>query len=386
MRHTTSIRGLCTLCVFLTASLFSCCRYGLALEAAEILVIANSNVYGSTELAKYYLHSRSIPDKNLVTLRTTKLETCSRTQYNKEIREPVLQYLRQRMKTQRIRCLVTVYGLPLRIGSNAKEENEQKTTRAAVDSELALILSGDYPLDGWQPNPYFLGFQRQNILLKRDNVLMVSRLDGPDLKTVRRVIDHSLKAETIGLRGRACIDARWPRKDQGNLQGYALYDASLHKTAEIIAKDGQMEVNMDSKERLFSEGECPQTALYCGWYSLTNYVDAFTWQQGAIGFHIASGECTTLKNPKSNAWCKRMLEDGIAATIGPVYEPYVQGFPLPDIFFRHLIDGYLSLAESYLVSLPFLSWQMILIGDPLYMPFKPINKDDIQREKKQHQP
>ena len=284
------------------------------------------------------------------------------------------------MKTQRIRCLVTVYGLPLRIGSNAKEENEQKTTRAAVDSELALILSGDYPLDGWQPNPYFLGFQRQNILLKRDNVLMVSRLDGPDLKTVRRVIDHSVKAEIIGLQGRACIDARWPRKDQNNLQGYALYDASLHKTGEIITKSGQMKVNMDSKERLFSEGECPQTALYCGWYSLANYVDAFTWQQGAIGFHIASGECATLKNPKSNAWCKRMLEDGIAATIGPVYEPYVQGFPLPDIFFRHLIDGYLSLAESYLVSLPFLSWQMILIGDPLYMPFKPMNIDDIQNK------
>ena len=61
----------------------------------------------------------------------------------------------------------------------------------------------------------------------------------------------------------------------------------------------------------------------------------------------------------------------MVATIGPVYEPYVQGFPLPDIFFGLLVEGYMSLGECYLVSLPYLSWQMVLIGDPLYQPFKP---------------
>lgn len=64
-----------------------------------------------------------------------------------------------------------------------------------------------------------------------------------------------------------------------------------------------------------------------------------------------------------------MLEKGVAATIGPVHEPYVQGFPLPELFFGHLVEGYMSLGEAYLISLPFLSWQTILIGDPLYRPF-----------------
>jgi uncharacterized protein (TIGR03790 family) len=64
-----------------------------------------------------------------------------------------------------------------------------------------------------------------------------------------------------------------------------------------------------------------------------------------------------------------MLEKGIAATIGPVGEPYVSGFPLPQIFFGYLVDGYLTLAECYLISLPYLSWKMVLIGDPLYRPF-----------------
>ena len=65
-----------------------------------------------------------------------------------------------------------------------------------------------------------------------------------------------------------------------------------------------------------------------------------------------------------------MLEDGAAATIGPVAEPYVQGFPLPEIFFGMLLDGYYTLSESYILSLPYLSWQVILIGDPLYRPFR----------------
>jgi len=65
-----------------------------------------------------------------------------------------------------------------------------------------------------------------------------------------------------------------------------------------------------------------------------------------------------------------MLEKGIGATIGPVGEPYVEAFPLPEIFFSFLTDGYFTLAECYFVSHTYLSWKMVLIGDPLYRPFK----------------
>jgi uncharacterized protein (TIGR03790 family) len=131
-----------------------------------------------------------------------------------------------------------------------------------------------------------------------------------------------------------------------------------------------MPVRLDEREGLFGPGECDQAALYCGWYSLGRYIDSFAWSKGAIGYHIASAECSTLKDTSRQLWCLKMLEKGVVATIGPVYEPYVQGFPLPDIFFGHLVEGYMSLGECYLISLPFLSWQMVLIGDPMYQPFK----------------
>ena len=47
----------------------------------------------------------------------------------------------------------------------------------------------------------------------------------------------------------------------------------------------------------------------------------------------------------------------------------MQAFPVPEVFFSVLIDGYYTLAEAYFLSLPYLSWQMVLVGDPLYRPF-----------------
>ncbi len=60
-----------------------------------------------------------------------------------------------------------------------------------------------------------------------------------------------------------------------------------------------------------------------------------------------------------------MLDQGIVATIGPVGEPYVQAFSVPENFFNYLTEIYLTLAESYIISLPYLSWKMVLVGVPL---------------------
>jgi uncharacterized protein (TIGR03790 family) len=130
-----------------------------------------------------------------------------------------------------------------------------------------------------------------------------------------------------------------------------------------------MPVVVEGTEKLFKPGECPDAALYCGWYSLKKYLPAFQWVPGSVGFHIASGECVTLKQHGSEVWCKRMLEEGVAATLGPVAEPYVQAFPVPETFFSLLLEGYWTLAECYALSQPFWSWQMVLLGDPLYRPF-----------------
>jgi uncharacterized protein (TIGR03790 family) len=218
----------------------------------------------------------------------------------------------------------------------------------------------------WQPNPYFWGYQGQELPIAKSEAIMVSRLDGPSSDTVKRIIQDSLQAEENGLQGWACFDARWPAPDQKQDSGYAFYDCSIHLAAERVAASSRLQLRVEDSQELFQPGECPQAALYCGWYSLARYVPAFEWQPGAVGFHIASQECQSLK--RGEFWCKRMLEEGAAATLGPVGEPYVLSFPVPEIFFAVLLDGY-TLAEAYLLSNPFWSWKMVLVGDPLYQPF-----------------
>jgi uncharacterized protein (TIGR03790 family) len=64
-----------------------------------------------------------------------------------------------------------------------------------------------------------------------------------------------------------------------------------------------------------------------------------------------------------------MLRDGITATLGAVAEPYLHSFVEPKVFFLELYKGK-CLVEAYYRTKPFNSWQLVLIGDPLYRPFK----------------
>jgi uncharacterized protein (TIGR03790 family) len=350
---------------------------------------------------------RGIPPKNLLELWVTDRESCSREDYERKVLTRVREFIKKNDPLRNIRCLLTVFGLPLKIAppsmSRAEKEEVEKLKReqgalvvkikalrpveknelarlrresvelenrirgltksdhrSSFDSELAMVMVEDYNLKGWIPNPLFIGFRDRKPPIGKGSVLMVSRLDGPTEEVVRRIMRDSLETEKQGLKGTAYFDARWPKRGEQKREkrkeksGYGYYDGSIHLIAEKIQALGSMPVVVDDKPELFQPGDCPDAALYCGWYSLAKYVDAFEWKAGAVGYHIASSECTTLKQENSQVWCKRMLEEGVAATLGPVGEPYVQSFPVPEVFFGLLTDGRLALAECYMLSLPFL--------------------------------
>ena len=121
---------------------------------------------------------------------------------------------------------------------------------------------------------------------------------------------------------------------------------------------------------MFGPGDCPGAALYCGWYSLTKYVDAFDFVPGAVAVHIASFELVSLRDDSKGYWCKELLKDGVAATFGATEEPYLESFPLPSEFFTRLLTGRFTIVEAYSETKPFNSWRLSLLADPLYTPFK----------------
>lgn len=392
-------------------------RGGLALSPDEILIVANENVEEGVGLARYYAERRGVPKTQLLLLSLPVQETCGRDVYERHVAAPVRAYLAAVKPSWRIRCLVMMFGMPLKVAPSDKAEmeavqalsarkrvleraienqeeegssalpdapaveledvrrrlNELRVTAdgwASVDSELSIVRASGAPVGGWIENPFHPSSRGQPPVVSRDEVLMVSRLDGPAAAGVRRMIDDSVSVESTGLTGVAYFDARWPMAQEPPPSAYHAYDRAIHRTAVLVKKTGRMPVVVDDTQALFGPGQCPDAALYCGWYSLAAYVDAFTWKRGAVGFHVASSECTTLKKENSQVWCKRMLEKGVCATVGPVGEPYLQSFPTPELFFGLLTEGVLSLAECYMLSLPYLSWKMVLIGDPLYRPFQ----------------
>jgi uncharacterized protein (TIGR03790 family) len=258
----------------------------------------------------------------------------------------------------------------LKFWYEAQRLYDQPQAMAAVDSEMTLIMAGRYQTAGWLPNPFNLRFERLPVISKvRAKTLMVGRLDGPTPATARRLVDDALEVEKTGLSGVFYLDARG-LTGQATPGNYAWFDQHLLHLSDLLKKLSEMKVVLDKQSNVFPPGSCPDAALYCGWYSLANYVPAFKWNKGAVGYHVASSEATTLKKPGANVWCKQMLEEGVAATLGPVAEPYLFSFPLPDQFFPLLMAGELTLLEVYFLTVPQVSWMQILIGDPLYQPFK----------------
>jgi len=267
--------------------------------------------------------------------------------------------------------LVQVHGLLgcLQWIDHQKELLEKNETHASFDSELSLILWDDYPLFGWQPNLLHYMFDR---LPGKRPVMMVSRLAAPSLQLAKGLVDTAIEVEKQGLKGKVYLDARGIPFTPGPQQrgSYGEYDQSLRDLADRLKAHTNLEVILDNEQKLFQAGQCPEAALYCGWYSLGAYVDAFQWQPGAVGYHMASIEAVTLRDPNHKAWCPSMLARGVCATLGPVAEPYLAAFPLPDDFFSLLLTGKYTLVEVYYRTVPFTSWQMVLVGDPLYNPFR----------------
>jgi uncharacterized protein (TIGR03790 family) len=398
----------------------TCCTAGFALEPNEILVITNSDIRASVQVGEYYCRKRAVPAANILALPLgAGLDyTISRSDYDKKIAVPIREKLHSAEFIGKIKCLLTTYGVPVRVegrgplidqqekltrlqqqaeqkqaeinrlqteqnptpqSANQRQAAERelirlqseidriigKETDASVDSELSMIFVENYDLYRWQLNKL-----RNDLLGISFDVMMVSRLDGPSPEIAKDLVYKAVTAEEIGLNGEVCIDSRGIADDK-KPYSYGHFDQSLRDLAVLTKLMTKLDVKQENTENLFGPGTCPRTAIYCGWYSLKQYVDAFDFVDGAIGYHISSLEAVDLRDPNSTQWCPAMLVHGITATIGAVAEPYLASFPEPKSFFIELYKGR-CLVEAYYYTAPFNSWQLVLIGDPLYRPFKSV--------------
>ena len=69
---------------------------------------------------------------------------------------------------------------------------------------------------------------------------------------------------------------------------------------------------------------------------------------------------------------------GVTATVGNVFEPFLDFTHRPNLLLRALSQGK-TFGDAVYYALPALSWQAVAIGDPLYRPFKVSLEDQEQQ-------
>ncbi len=69
------------------------------------------------------------------------------------------------------------------------------------------------------------------------------------------------------------------------------------------------------------------------------------------------------------SWVAAAIDAGIAATIGSVNDTGAEEHLSVAHLYRYLHSGF-TWAEAAYMSIPHVSWQMVVVGDPLYRPLK----------------
>ncbi|MBQ6534603.1 MAG: TIGR03790 family protein, partial [Opitutales bacterium] len=252
------------------------------------------------------------------------------------------------------------------------KKNGFATDAASVDSELAASLMNVKKLAGTAANPLYKNFENPD-LHKVYGVLRAARLDGANLSQMKALVDSALLAERAGVRGRAYID----KNKRGG--GYKSGNEWIAAAGETLSRM-HFDTTVDEADALMGYGtRFDAPAFYFGWYSASPQAyfcgPNFRAAAGAVGLHIYSFSASDLRK---SGWANALVKAGFAQTCGNVYEPYLAGTHEPSSMMKAYEAGFCA-GEAAYASARFLSWQWVVLGDPLYKPFAVSLEKQLER-------
>ena len=98
--------------------------YLRALEPADVWLIVNKNEPDSRRVADHYIAKRGVPKGNVVELDLPKSEDIPRADYDAKFAGPLREALKGHK--EKVKVLLTTYGVPLRVGRLAPNESEKR--------------------------------------------------------------------------------------------------------------------------------------------------------------------------------------------------------------------------------------------------------------------
>ena len=355
----------------------------------NILLVVNDSSPASTRIGSYYARARVIQDDHVVHLTLAAGDEVTRRQYDQAIRQPIEHAIASRGWQDRILYIVLTKGVPLRISGTAGRDG----TTASVDSELTLLyrrMTGEHPpISGRVANPYFLDAaplaSAKPFTHQSADIYLVTRLDGFTVDDVVALVDHARAPVGNGI---VVLDER----------------KSLVKSAadqwmdDAAARLPSARVILDRTPRQATPDQ-PVIGYY-SWGSndpgLTSRRSGLSFAAGAVGAAFVSTDGRTFDEPPADwtfsgpnggpgfkgsfqSLAGDLIRDGITGTAANVAEPYLDATARPQVLFPAYLAGF-NLAESFYLALPYLSWQTVVVGDPLCAPFKPANAPALKLE------
>lgn len=365
-----------------------------AVLGRSVVVVYNSQMPESKQLAEFYAEKRLVPRQQIVGLNLSKNEEITRKDFNEELQKPLLKFLAKNhllnFKTSAkgkeatgttvgeaaFRYLVLCYGVPVKVAADPSLQEAGGLTLpeplrkngASVDSELSLLPLAEKKLMLTGPfiNPTYAATNIAQ-LHPTNGVIIVARLDGPSAAIARGMVEKSLLAEQDGLWGRAYFDSR------GLTEGAYKQGDEMFKQCADLTRNYGFDTWLDSTSEVFpATFPLSDCAIYGGWYS-GKYDGPFARAQvefvpGAFAYHLHSSSANVLRSDH-DFWAGPLLARGATATMGCTEEPFLAGTPDISVFLSRWIFSGFTLGEAALASQAWLSWQIIVLGDPLYRPF-----------------
>jgi uncharacterized protein (TIGR03790 family) len=342
----------------------------------DVLVVANGRHPWSARVAQKYAAARGLDPAQIVTVHVDAQPGVSREVYQQAIERPVAAWLRDHDAFDRTLAIVLAPGLPLRIAGTIGRNG----TASSVDSELAVLyrrLTGTpVPVGGFLANPYFTPdplTKPRRFDRRAYDIYLVTRLDGRTEADAMALIERGAqrpKGFVAVVDGRPVAasgaEAAW-LADAGERVRAARPDARVMSdaTAEVVSGvDGVTGYaswgSNDHRARVppvrFGPGAVATTFMSS---------DARTMEAPATGWTPGRWDDTTAFFAGSpEALAGDWLAAGLTGLGSQVQEPYLDGAFRPATLLDAWARGY-TLAESFYLAMPYISWRAVVFGDPL---------------------
>jgi len=318
------------------------------LEPKHVAVVYNVNDPDSTEVARYYLKARQIPEKNLIPVNLP-------VKGGGNVGPAELNPLKASIEAQLnddIQVMVLMWQTPIAVRCNS------------ITSAITLGFDEKQCENGCavgKPSPYF---NSASLMPYRDHKIRPSMLlPTNNVALAKSIIDRGVLAgfhtnEATGYFLRTSDTARSRPRER-----FFPPDFSTVNSRRLRLRSPKIDHIKDKKDIMF----------YLTGQAEVKYLETLNFLPGAIADHLTSGGGGIGEyQPGTQMPISEWLKAGATASYGTVAEPcnHWQKFPNPNVLLTHYLAGE-TLIEAYWKSV---AWpaQGLFIGEPLAAPYQRI--------------